>query len=81
MLSFSSVLDCFRRGAARRSSVRALRNLSAAQLRDIGVAPDHIGEVVDAMVDSGWSEAERLRLGPARPGMPLSRQAAEVSCG
>src|SRR5687768_7228183 len=37
MLTLSALLDGFRKGRARRASLRTLRTLSPAQLRDIGI--------------------------------------------
>jgi uncharacterized protein YjiS (DUF1127 family) len=81
MFSLSAMLEGFRKGSTRRSSIRALKGLSAAQLRDIGVAPDQIGEVIDAMVDSGWRRAEMVRERQASTSLQLPRRTAEVSCG
>lgn len=81
MLSLSTMIEGFRKGSTRRASVRALKGLSAAQLRDIGVPPDQIGEVVDAMVDSSWRLSDTAPRRSAAPVMLVSPQAPEACCG
>ncbi len=43
-----NLFSSLHRGHARHSAIQELRNLPAAQLRDIGLAPDQIDQVVGA---------------------------------
>lgn len=48
MFAHLDLFPSLRRGQARRSAIHALRSLPAAQLRDIGVGPDQIDQLVGA---------------------------------
>ena len=81
MFSLSGLLAGFRKGSARQSSVRSLQSLSAAELRDIGIAPDQIGDVVDAMLDLKWERPAKSRSTPPRTGYAPQIRAAVAGCG
>ena len=64
----SNFFSEFRRGAARRSTARSLRRLSREQLSDIGVLPDGIDDLVDAMLAvEGVGGASKPTSLPRRP--------------
>ena len=46
-----NLFSSLRRDKARRSAIQELRNLPAAQLRDIGLAPDQLDQVVGATLN------------------------------
>ena len=50
MLTILKLLQGFREGSARRSAVRTLGSLSAAQLRDLGIPADGIDDFVGTML-------------------------------
>ena len=50
MFSISSLAAPFRRGDRRRSALRSLHGLSAAQLADLGIPPDGIDFFVETML-------------------------------
>ncbi len=81
MLPFSDLFGAFRKGSARRSAVRTLSSLSAAQLRDIGISPDQIGDVADAMIEAGWDRPEQRRSTTTRGGLPAGARTAVAGCG
>ena len=73
MGTLSAILAGFRRGHDRRATARALRDLSAAQLADIGIHSDNIDDVVSAMLasDAGRPAAPRPAVaGLARASVP-----------
>jgi len=68
-----SLLASFRKGLTRRSAVRTLRNLSPAQLRDIGIPSDSLDDVVGEMLAltaarNSASASAGLGVGVRRPG-------------
>lgn len=65
MFARLSLFAPFRRGDTRRSAVRTLRGLCAAQLADLGITPDGIEEVVDTMLMQNEHREEARRPAPA----------------
>lgn len=81
MFAFSDLFGAFRKGRARRSTEQCLSSLSAAQLRDIGISPDQIGDVADAMIVSGWERSDTLRHAPKPAGLQVGARTAVAGCG
>jgi uncharacterized protein YjiS (DUF1127 family) len=50
MSALQSLITLVRRNQTRRAALADLRGLSAAQLSDIGLAPDGLGDVVASMM-------------------------------
>ena len=50
MSALQNLVSFLRRNRTRRSALADLRELSAAQLSDIGLAPDGLGDVVASMM-------------------------------
>ncbi len=80
MSTLFDLLDTFRKGSARRSAVRILGGFPASQLRDIGIAPDQIGDVVEAMIESGWDRPATLRKSPKPGSLRLGARTAVAGC-
>lgn len=50
MIMLTNILAAYRRNRTRQAAIRDLKRLSAEQLDDVGISPDRLGEVVDAML-------------------------------
>lgn len=76
-----SLFETFRRGQTRSASLHDLGGLSAAQLADIGIPPDQIGDVVDGLLRRPHLDEIRA-IGPATRAFtgPI-RASSPVSCG
>jgi len=81
MTMLSEMLESFRNGRIRRAAIRDLKRLPAAQLRDMGIAPDQFGDIVDAMLDAGHRRASAPRLAPQAIQFPGNVQTATAGCG
>ena len=67
MLALKDLIAFVRRNQTRRAALTDLRRLSAAQLSDIGLASDGLGDVVDSMLTRRELRAAAAgRLFPAR---------------
>ena len=80
MFSGLSLFASFQRGQTRRTAAHALRGLSAAQLDDIGIAPDQIDDVVDAMWKRARSDQDRAAARTRSGGAALPVRIAAAAC-
>jgi uncharacterized protein YjiS (DUF1127 family) len=62
MNRFFDFVAAIRHNGRRRAALRDLRYLTAEQLADVGIEPDHLGEVVDAMLTDGRATRARDHL-------------------
>jgi len=77
----SSLFEGFHRGGTRSAALHDLGSLSAAQLADIGIAPDQIGDVVDGLLRRPHLDEIRA-IGPAtRAFTGPVRASSTSSCG
>lgn len=78
MFWLSEFVAAFRQGSARRSAVRTLASLSSAELRDLGLPPDRIDEVVGDML--ARRQGRRLHdAASAYPAAPIRAPQRPVS--
>jgi len=78
MSALQNLVSFLRRNRTRRSALADLRALSAAQLSDIGLAPDGLGDVVASMMRQ--TERRSAVPGTARLGVAGTAPGALLGC-
>jgi uncharacterized protein YjiS (DUF1127 family) len=64
MTTLIEIFAAYRQSRRRQAAIRDLKRLSAEQLDDIGISPDRIGEVVDALLARPASFNTSARIKP-----------------
>ena len=72
MFTFLHELFPFAQGDARRSAIRDLRRMPAAQRQDLGIADDQIEAVVDAMLSRQAPAPARRHASIIPPRLPVT---------
>ena len=81
MAWLSNALETFRNAHIRSAAIRDLNKLPTAQLRDIGIAPDQIADIVDAMLRPTPKPRAVSYVTRASTSLASGAQAAPVGCG